>query len=427
MQRNNVLSTAKYLFGKMLTLTSYIISICIFAESTYGSAATAPLSTPRILQLYLNVDNGGGGVVRREMQKLFQQNNVDATTLILDPYHAPTYKIFNQQQLNYTLTDKVASPDSTNFTASITQQIASLVKTNNFNIILCHDHADLNMLNNMEEKLPIKICFVVHTFHKIERTLRADAIIAVSPAMIPAITESLESAHIKLDIPVEHMYPIFNYKPYLEYHCRETDRSKFFKNTFNISIANDAFVITSIANFYMAHKNHAVLINAFEKIIKTYKQKAHLILAGIGPRKKEIETLVITHGLQENVHFVGFTDKIPDLLYNSDIKALTSDQEGCPISVMEASLMKKPIIGTAIPGIKALISDGKTGLLFEKNNHLDLADKIAYLIENPAYAQTLGENAYAHTVANCITPAIEKKILSFFQRLAETPKKPNNL
>jgi glycosyltransferase involved in cell wall biosynthesis len=89
---------------------------------------------------------------------------------------------------------------------------------------------------------------------------------------------------------------------------------------------------------------------------------------------------------------------------------------------MEASLMKKPIIGTAIPGIKALISDGKTGLLFEKNNHLDLADKIAYLIENPAYAQKLGENAYAQTVANCITPVIEKKILSFFQHLAGTPK-----
>jgi glycosyltransferase involved in cell wall biosynthesis len=409
----------KHIASRFFILTVYTFSVCTLAENIY----TATPTPPRILQLYRKPDHGGCGAVRREMQKLFQRNHVAGTTLILDPHHAETYKFFDQQQLRHIQTNNLYSLDQRNFHISIKQEIISLIKQYNFNIALCHNHHDLKILSEIAQTIPIKTCFVAHSFRSIKPLIRlADAIMAVSPLMIPEIKKILDKAEIKADVLIEHFYPIFNYKPYMEHRCNETDRSKFFKDTFNISIANHAIVITSIANFSITSKNHTVLIKAFDEIIKKNSYKTHLILAGSGPRKKEMESLVVAHGLQDNVHFIGFTNNVPDLLYHSDITALTSNQEGCPISLMEASLMKKPIIGTAIPGIKALISDGKTGLLFEKNNHLDLADKIAYLIENPAYAQKLGENAYAQTVANCITPVIEKKILSFFQHLAGTPK-----
>jgi len=143
------------------------------------------------------------------------------------------------------------------------------------------------------------------------------------------------------------------------------------------------------------------------------------MLAGRGERMQEMQQLAIDNGLQNQVHFLGFTRQTPELLYHSDIKVLSSDQEGLPIVLMEASLMKKPIIGTAIPGIQGIILDHKTGLLFEKNNYIDLAEKISCFIANSAYAKMLGENAYLYARENYMMPILEQKILAFFDMLTK--------
>lgn len=61
--------------------------------------------------------------------------------------------------------------------------------------------------------------------------------------------------------------------------------------------------------------------------------------------------------------------------------------------VIEAAAMGKPAVGTNVGGVRELISDGVTGLLTEPGSAPALAAAIGSLLDDPALAQRLGEQA----------------------------------
>jgi glycosyltransferase involved in cell wall biosynthesis len=63
------------------------------------------------------------------------------------------------------------------------------------------------------------------------------------------------------------------------------------------------------------------------------------------------------------------------------------------IVAVEGLAMEKAVIGSRTGGIKEIIEDGKSGLLFEPGNHMELADKIKYLLKNNSERRRLEKNA----------------------------------
>jgi glycosyltransferase involved in cell wall biosynthesis len=80
------------------------------------------------------------------------------------------------------------------------------------------------------------------------------------------------------------------------------------------------------------------------------------------------------------------------LLKFSDCFILPSRWEGLPITLLEAMAAKKVIIASQVMGNVDLIEHGKNGLLFKKEDYIDLADKIEYVLKNNC--SMLSENAY---------------------------------
>jgi glycosyltransferase involved in cell wall biosynthesis len=86
----------------------------------------------------------------------------------------------------------------------------------------------------------------------------------------------------------------------------------------------------------------------------------------------------------KNVMFLGFVseeEKI-ELLQKTWVFVNPSFKEGWGIVNIEASQFGTPVIGSDVSGIKDSVVDGKTGLLFEYGNHVELANKIKYLLLN---------------------------------------------
>ena len=52
-----------------------------------------------------------------------------------------------------------------------------------------------------------------------------------------------------------------------------------------------------------------------------------------------------------------------------------------PLTLLEAQLMKKPVIATNVGGIPELMKNGETGFLIEKNNSTDLKKKIILILQ----------------------------------------------
>lgn len=107
-------------------------------------------------------------------------------------------------------------------------------------------------------------------------------------------------------------------------------------------------------------------------------------LAGDGPSKLQLQTLVSTLRLTDRVKFVGFLteDEVIGELQKADLFMLPSFVEGLPVSAMEALAIGVPVIATNIAGTSELIADGKTGLLIRPSDPVALADAVIRMIED---------------------------------------------
>lgn len=95
-----------------------------------------------------------------------------------------------------------------------------------------------------------------------------------------------------------------------------------------------------------------------------------------------------------------YPNEIKEFFTEIDVYILLSGLEGLGQTIIEASLMKKPIIATNVGGIKDLIQDGKTGFLIQSEDESELIKKILFLLENNSKAETMGKNACLYIKEN---------------------------
>jgi glycosyltransferase involved in cell wall biosynthesis len=119
----------------------------------------------------------------------------------------------------------------------------------------------------------------------------------------------------------------------------------------------------------------------------------------VGPREKEyfnkIKKIINETGTEERVIISKPIFNIKDKIRKIDsckIYILPSRVEGMPQSLIEAMARKKIVIGSKSLAITDLIKDNKTGLLFEFDDHISLADKINIALEKDN--RKIRENGY---------------------------------
>ena len=142
-------------------------------------------------------------------------------------------------------------------------------------------------------------------------------------------------------------------------------------------------------------KGFDVMIEAFRIILRKHPQ-ARLILAGDGPVKKELEDLATRHGILDNVSFLGWVppDRVPSLINQSTIVVVPSRwEEPFGLVAVEAALLQRPVVAASVGGLKEIVQDNSTGLLFRKEDVNELAQKVSFLLSHPTVAKRLGSAA----------------------------------
>ncbi len=103
-------------------------------------------------------------------------------------------------------------------------------------------------------------------------------------------------------------------------------------------------------------KNHKGLIAAFEIFHQKYPN-SELHLIGDGENKKEMEELVITKKISNNVFFYGLQSNVHQFLSTMDVFTLPSLYEGIPMTLIEAMGSGMPIVATMVGGIPDMLDD----------------------------------------------------------------------
>jgi glycosyltransferase involved in cell wall biosynthesis len=126
-----------------------------------------------------------------------------------------------------------------------------------------------------------------------------------------------------------------------------------------------------------------------------------------------------------NVHFVkGITTSgaVSRLLTACDCYVLASGLDCCPTTVLEASLLEKPVLASRVGGVPEIIVDGYTGWSIDNNRIDEWVGKIEMLLADTKLARTLGTqgrkwvsekfgwNSIASQVERLIINEVERKL-----------------
>jgi glycosyltransferase involved in cell wall biosynthesis len=147
-----------------------------------------------------------------------------------------------------------------------------------------------------------------------------------------------------------------------------------------------------------------------------------LRIAGEGRRRKSLEDYCRKKGLG-NVRFLGWLpqDELAELHRGALFAVVPSIwYEVFSLAVLEAQAYGKAVIGAAIGGIPELIEEGRTGLLFEAGNVVQLRSRIEQLLTDPQQAAAMGRAARAVVEQTCTPERQYTRLMAVYERAIET-------
>lgn len=158
----------------------------------------------------------------------------------------------------------------------------------------------------------------------------------------------------------------------------------------------DKKVVTMVAGF-RHQKDQDTLIRAMRHLSKG---EYELWIVGDGERRGELENLVATLGLTEQVKFWGIRSDVPSLLKSSDVVVMSSHYEGLSLSNIEGMSVGKPFIASDVDGLHEMTQGA--GLLFTHGDDKQLAELIQNLLNDSEY--------YNQIAAQCKERALQYDI-----------------
>ncbi|MDJ0701718.1 MAG: glycosyltransferase [Leptolyngbyaceae cyanobacterium MO_188.B28] len=111
-------------------------------------------------------------------------------------------------------------------------------------------------------------------------------------------------------------------------------------------------------------KGQLLLIEAVRKLTDE-GLALHLVLAGDGPLRRQIEGLIAQFGLHDQIEITGWLSglEVQQQILNARAMVLPSFAEGLPVVIMEALALGRPVISTYVAGISELVEPGVNGWL----------------------------------------------------------------
>jgi glycosyltransferase involved in cell wall biosynthesis len=266
------------------------------------------------------------------------------------------------------------------------------VKKNKINIV--HSHGKGAGVYSRLIKLFIYSIKVVHTFHGIHLDRYKSNLVKKLYIYYERVFSLLTDININVSIGEQKLCmekgiinqnnSVVIYKG-IDDHYSEAglDKKKLRKI---LSLPPEKFIVVTATRFDYQKNMEASLEIA--RILKDNKDMV-FVWIGDGDERNEIEKKSKDLKLA-NVLFLGYKNKVLELLEASNVYLSTARWEGLPYSLIEASKVGLPIIASNVIGNNEVVLHGENGLLFDLGN-LDLASEyIMNLYENEILREDLG-------------------------------------
>ncbi len=278
------------------------------------------------------------------------------------------------------------------------QQIIQIIK--NFEPHIVHTHASKAGILGRLAAHKLKVPVIVHTFHghvfdayfnkinsnvfiQLERYMarKTDAIITLSKNQEHDIVEKYRICQRNKSYIIPLGFELSKFRQDNE------NKRKIFRQKYKVS---DDEIAIGIIGRLVPVKNHKLFIKAIEFLYKNSEKKIKAFIVGDGESRKEIKQLLIKKNIpysdsnfnNATVILTSWQKDVDIICAGLDIVALTSLNEGTPVSLIEAQAAGKPIVSTNVGGVSNTVLENKTALLSNINDDNDFINKLKLLTEN---------------------------------------------
>lgn len=157
-----------------------------------------------------------------------------------------------------------------------------------------------------------------------------------------------------------------------------------------LNIPDDYLVVGTVGRLVEV-KGHKYFIQAAHKIINSLQSSVlslqsykgiKFMIVGDGPLILDLKRNTNLLGIADSVIFTGWRNDVPVVMSTFDIFVLPSLNEGMGKVLVEAMLLKRPIIASRVGGIPDLIRDGENGILTSPASPDELSKAIVELIKS---------------------------------------------
>lgn len=139
-------------------------------------------------------------------------------------------------------------------------------------------------------------------------------------------------------------------------------------------------------------KNHRLFLESAAQIAQQ-ESNVHFVIVGDGVLRSEMEKYAQDLRIDQRVFFTGWRRDLPRIYADLDLLVVSSNNEGTPVSAIEAMASGCPVVATRVGGLPDVVQDRETGYLVPPKQPEALTAAMLILIRDSKKAEQMGRSA----------------------------------
>ena len=199
------------------------------------------------------------------------------------------------------------------------------------------------------------------------------------------------------------------------HNCVDVDKYQQIDNVSRTQLCpelNEDHKVIGIVGRLVTLKGHLTLWQAVKEVQKTVP-KVKVLVIGAGSDEELFRSQAKELGIEDSIIWQGPVEpeRLPHYYHAIDVLAMPSRWEGFGLTAAEAMAAGKPVVGSDVPGLAEVVTDGKTGFLVPVEDSGQLADKLTMLLSDNSLAEKMG-NAGLERVRQLFDVSIYNEIFT---------------